>query len=72
VLGRRHHLKLHQNSTSSAGRILDLAPVLGLAINDDVFWQSMFNPMAALTVPARHALIDTDELRWKSAQLDVN
>jgi hypothetical protein len=64
VLGRRHHLKLHHDSASSAGRILDLAPVLGLAINGDVLPQSLFNPMAGLTVPARHALIDTDELRW--------
>jgi hypothetical protein len=68
VLGRRHHLKLHHNSTSSASRILDLAPVLGLAINSDVLWQSMFNPMAASTVPARHGLIDTDELRWRKVR----
>jgi hypothetical protein len=68
VLGRRYHLKLHRYSASSAGRILHLATVLGLAINGDVLPQSKFNPMAALTEPARHALIDIDELRWRKVR----
>jgi hypothetical protein len=73
VLDRGHHLKLHHDAAISAGRILNLAPVFGFAVNGDVLWQSMLNPMATLTVPARQTVVNTKKPRTKrSAQINVS
>jgi hypothetical protein len=43
---------------------LDLAAIFRLLINSDILREAMVDPMASLSVPATHTLINTDELGW--------
>jgi hypothetical protein len=54
------HLKLHHDAASSGSRVLNLAPVLWLAVNGEVLQQSPFYPMA-LTIPVEYTLVNADE-----------
>ncbi len=49
---------LHDSAATTCG-VLDFAAVLGLAINCNIWWKAMVDPMASISITTTHGLIDT-------------
>ena len=58
------NFQLDHYSRMPTGSILDLTAIFWFPADQNIHWQAMVDPMAALTIPLGHGLVDTNLIPW--------